>query len=206
MIFQKKPHTKVEKQLFKQEYQLIAGLDEVGRGAWAGPLVAAAVIMPKSPRLYNIRDSKELHPHKRSEFARRIQLHAIAYSFGVVTNQEIDLYGMTHANQLAFTRALEQLSRTPDYLLIDAFTLPHTTIKQQAIVRGDQEVYSIACASIIAKVYRDKLMEQIHYQLPQYGFAQNKGYGTKQHQAAIAQYGVTNLHRQSFRPIQERLA
>lgn len=196
-----RPHIKYEKRLYREGYRAIVGIDEVGRGSWAGPIIAAAVIMPIKPRVYGVRDSKVLTPNKRAELAERIQERASAWAVGIVHSHEIDEYGISEANRKAMLRAAKELPAEPDYFLIDAFKIVGLSAKYAAIAHGDSMVYSIAAASVIAKVYRDSLMEELHEQYPQYGWANNKGYGTAQHQEALDKHGLCPLHRASFHPM-----
>lgn len=199
------PTTHFERKLTADGFLAIAGCDEVGRGAWAGPLVAAAVIMPHAPRLKGIRDSKQLTPERRTQLSQRIQEAATSHALGVVESHEIDELGLTAANALAMQRAVEGLSHTPDHVLVDAFTIDAINIPQTAIIRGDQTVYSIAAASIVAKVFRDAIMQELDTAFPHYGFSAHKGYGTRAHVAALTQHGMTQHHRISFQPIREML-
>lgn len=202
-----KPHLRYEKRLYREGYAAIAGVDEVGRGAWAGPIVAAAAIMPLDKRVNHVKDSKELSPRKRKRVAAAIQEVAVSYAIGVVDNTEIDRIGIVEANELAMMRAIQGLEITPDYILVDAFNLSGLTgIKQNGIAHGDALVYSIAAASIIAKVTRDQMMEDLDEQFPQYGFAKHKGYGTEAHKKALERYGVTQIHRATFHPMKSMLS
>lgn len=197
-----KPHLRYEKQLQREGYAAVVGVDEVGRGAWAGPILSCAIIMPVDSRVNGVRDSKELSPKKREKIAARIQERAVSYSIGVVEHYEIDRMGIVAANEQAMVRAIQGLSMEPDYILVDAFTITEMSgIKQQAIAHGDATVYSIAAASIVAKVTRDQMMEEYHDQYPNYSFDSNKGYGTESHQKALDRYGVTPIHRMSFHPM-----
>ncbi len=177
---------------------MIAGVDEVGRGAWAGPLVAAAVILPPKFKLIGLRDSKQLSPVQREKFFLKITGGALAWAVGIVSEKIIDKRGLTYANLLAMEQAVLRLNLTPDYLLLDAFSLKKITIPQTAIIKGDQKIHSIAAASIIAKVFRDNLLKKFHRIFPQYNFARHKGYGTAEHYEMICRYGICELHRQSF--------
>ncbi|MFC1598099.1 ribonuclease HII [Patescibacteria group bacterium] len=196
-----RPHTKYEKRLLKEGYQAVVGLDEVGRGAWAGPIVAGAAIMPHRPRLYNVRDSKVLSPKKRDELAERIKERAQCWAIGVVPHYEIDEVGIVRANELAMLRAVENLTLQPDYILIDAFKIVGLPAKYSAVAHGDAMIYSIAAASIVAKVERDRMMTEYDEQFPYYGFGSNKGYGTDAHKISLDQYGVCDIHRRSFHPM-----
>jgi ribonuclease HII len=188
----------------------IAGLDEAGRGALAGPVVAAAVILPLNDSietlLHGVNDSKQLTAHKREAFFDLILEHALAYGIGQEPAAVIDAIGILPANKLAMQTAVTQLTPTPQFLLIDGrICLPQLNIPQQPIVRGDSQSLSIAAASILAKVTRDRLMCELDRQFPHYGFAQHKGYGTELHRAALAQHGPCPQHRHSFAPIRQPL-
>lgn len=199
------PTMQKEKELYEKGYRHIVGIDEVGRGAWAGPLVACAIILPFHPRVYRVRDSKLLSSTERVELAKRLQEIAQSIGVGIAQQSEIDAQGIQQANKLAMQRAVQQLSVQPDYLLIDGrMTLdgPH---RQISIIRGDQLVYSIAAASIIAKVRRDHLMEEYHDQFPVYGFAEHKGYGTALHRRELQRNGVSAIHRRSFQPMKSMI-
>ncbi|MFH1426494.1 MAG: ribonuclease HII [Candidatus Kerfeldbacteria bacterium] len=196
-----RPHTRYEKQLRNQGHQAIVGLDEVGRGAWAGPLMACAAIMPEKPRLYSVRDSKMLTPKKREVLAERIKERAVCWAIGSVEHDEIDSIGIVRANELAMLRAVQHLDVAPDHILIDAFKISGLPVAYSAIAHGDALVYSIAAASIIAKVARDALMQKYAEQFPMYGFDSNKGYGTDAHKKSLDEYGVCSIHRVSFHPM-----
>ncbi|MCP4417878.1 MAG: ribonuclease HII [Chloroflexi bacterium] len=188
----------------------IAGIDEAGRGALAGPVVAAAVILPRQNNiktiLNGVNDSKQLSAKKRDLFYDLIIEHALAYGIGQQSASVIDEIGIMPANKLAMQTAVCQLIPTPDFLLIDGrIRLPQLNILQKAIVRGDSKSLSIAAASILAKVTRDRFMIALDKQRPRYGFAQHKGYGTQQHRDAIAQHGPCSQHRHSFAPIRQTL-
>jgi len=198
-----------EHELFGQGYRLIAGLDEAGRGAWAGPVAAAAVILPLDREdlaevLEGVNDSKKLTPERREELAPIIKRVALGWAVGRVTNQEIDEKGIVDATRLAMERALCKLDQTPDFLLIDALTLSEEVMpldKQKRIIKGDQLSLSIAAASILAKVTRDEFMVGLDEQYPEYSFAENKGYGTATHRAGLERRGPCTAHRHSFKPI-----
>ncbi|HFE67420.1 MAG TPA: ribonuclease HII [Chloroflexi bacterium] len=208
-----KPHLLIETAVTHPPavYTHIAGLDEAGRGALAGPVVAAAVILPlDSPdslyQLEEVNDSKQLTPKSREVLFSRITHHATAFAVGIVPAQTIDLIGIIPATKEAMRTAAAQLTTAPDYLLIDGrIRLTTLNIPQQSIIRGDSQSLSIAAASIIAKVTRDRLMAELDSQYPQYGFARHKGYGTKMHRRAIAQFGPCPQHRHSFSPIRQPL-
>jgi ribonuclease HII len=188
----------------------IAGIDEAGRGALAGPVVAAAVILPRSKQieslLAGVNDSKQLSPKKRDLFYELIIEHALATGIGQQPAAVIDEIGIMPANKLAMQTAVHQLIPAPQFLLIDGrIRLPQLNILQKAIIRGDSKSLSIAAASILAKVTRDRIMVALDQQYPRYGFAQHKGYGTQQHRDAIAKHGPCPQHRHSFAPIRQTL-
>ncbi|USN53532.1 MAG: ribonuclease HII [Candidatus Nomurabacteria bacterium] len=187
-----------EQKLWQQGYQAIVGLDEAGRGALAGPIVAGAVIFHPGTHIEGIHDSKVLSPKARAERYEEITSQAKAWSVGVVSHRAIDQRGIAYANRQAFVLALQGLSLQPDYILSDAFPVQQVDIPYQAIIDGDAKVFSIAAASIIAKVYRDNLLCQADKKWPVYGFAQHKGYGTAAHIDAIQKHGVAPFHRKSF--------
>ena len=208
-----KPHLLIETAVTHTAavYTHIAGLDEAGRGALAGPVVAAAVILPleDANSLYaldEVNDSKQLSPQRREALYSRITHHATAWAVGLVPAPAIDLMGIIPATKEAMRAAVAQLSPAPDYLLIDGrIRLATLNIPQQSIIRGDRQSLSIAAASIIAKVTRDRLMVKLDSQYPPYGFAQHKGYGTEMHRRAIAQFGPCPQHRRSFSPLRQTL-
>ncbi len=193
--------------LFAQGYCFIAGLDEAGRGCLAGPVVAAAVILPiddeVEARFAGVRDSKQLTSLARERLYETIMQHAIAVSTGFGPVELIDEQNILQATKWAMRSALSQLSPPPQALLLDALLLPGVDLPQRSIIHGDTHCLSIAAASIIAKVTRDRLMLQLHEQYPLYGFAQHKGYGTPEHLAALQQYGPSPIHRKSFAPVRE---
>jgi ribonuclease HII len=190
----------VERKLWKKGYQTIAGIDEVGRGSWAGPVVAGAVVLPRDWKLPpKLADSKLLQPKEREALAKIICAEAVCYSVAEVGLTIINREGIGKATQRAFRLALKKLAVTPDYHLIDAFYVKYVPKgKQRPIIKGDQKSASIAAASIIAKVHRDRLMRKLALQFPAYQWARNKGYGTKIHQTAIKKHGFSPLHRRSF--------
>ena len=198
------PSFKSERLLFTRGFQYIAGIDEVGRGSLAGPVVAAAVILPMKRKLENlkgVRDSKELTPAKREYLNKLIQEVAIDIGVGVISPQIIDAINILNATRLAMHEAVQKLSHQPDYLLVDGMALPGILIAQQAIIRGDKSCLSIACASIVAKVTRDHMMTELSNTYPDYGFQQHKGYGTRSHLECINKLGPTPVHRYSFSPV-----
>ncbi|MEK7570815.1 MAG: ribonuclease HII [Patescibacteria group bacterium] len=189
-----------ENELWQKGYKYVAGVDEVGRGCFAGPVVAAAVVLPPGfDETDEINDSKLLSAKKREKLAAIIKQHALAYAIGEISVEVINHIGIGRAAQQAFSKALLSLSRVPDFILSDAFLIhgfaPHI---QKPIIHGDRLSVSIAAASIIAKVYRDKLMQTLHHRFPVYDFATNKGYGTKKHREVIGTHGLCDLHRTSF--------
>lgn len=197
--------------LFEQGYSFIAGLDEVGRGCLAGPVLAAAVILPLQDEnlvshLAGVRDSKQLTAQAREHLYEVILHHALSIGIGVGSVALIDERNILQATKYAMKAALSQLTITPQALLLDALRLPDIPLPQRSIIKGDTLCLSIAAASIIAKVTRDRLMLYLHEQYPLYGFDQHKGYGTPAHLAALQQHGVTPLHRTTFSPIREMLS
>jgi ribonuclease HII len=180
------------------EYSYICGIDEVGRGPLAGPVVAGAVILPKDCHLLYLNDSKQLTAKKREELYPQIMEQAVAVGLGFVSPERIDEINILQATYEAMREAIHKLGVKPDILLNDAVTIPHVTIRQVPIVKGDAKSASIAAASIVAKVTRDRLMAQYDELYPQYGFASNMGYGASAHIDALKKYGPTPIHRRSF--------
>lgn len=195
-----KPDFENEELLWNAGYSLVAGVDEVGRGCFAGPLVAAAVILP--PEFLDkdeVNDSKLLSPKKRLDLSVKIKDQAVCYSLAEVSVEIINKIGIAEATQYAFYQAVNDLKKSPDYILIDAFYIKRIDKnKQKPIVHGDRKSISIAAASIIAKVYRDGLMQEFALQYPLYDFSTNKGYGTDKHREAIKSFGLSDLHRKCF--------
>jgi ribonuclease HII len=187
-----------EKLLSERGYVYIAGVDEVGRGPLAGPVVAGAVIFPCSWTHPAIRDSKQLTEKKREQLYAVISQAALAWSWAAVDHREIDRINILQASLKAMQGAVEALPLTPDYLLIDGIYPIATVIPQTPLIKGDQRSLATAAASIMAKVTRDTMMKQYHEQYPQYNFARNKGYGTREHFRALASWGPSPIHRQSF--------
>ena len=179
-------------------YTYICGIDEVGRGPLAGPVVAGAVILPKDCSILYINDSKQLSEKKREELYDQIMEQAIAVGIGYNSPERIDEINILQATYEAMREAIRKLDPQPDLLLNDAVTIPEVEIKQIPIIKGDAKSISIAAASIVAKVTRDRLMVQYDEVFPEYGFASNKGYGSSQHIEAIRKYGPTSIHRRSF--------
>lgn len=189
-----------EKELYTQGIQLIAGVDEVGRGPLAGPVVAAAVILPKACKIPGLNDSKKIPKSKHKEIYEAVLQNAIAIGIGIKDNQVIDQVNIYEATKLAMMEAIGQLEPQPQHLLIDAMKLD-LPISQTSIIKGDANSLSIAAASIVAKVTRDQMMEEFDKEYPGYDFAKNAGYGTVNHLASLDQLGVTPIHRRSFEPV-----
>ena len=189
-----------EKELYTQGIQLIAGVDEVGRGPLAGPVVAAAVILPKACKIPGLNDSKKIPKSKHKEIYEAVLQNAIAIGIGVKDNQVIDQVNIYEATKLAMMEAIGRLDPQPQHLLIDAMKLD-LPISQTSIIKGDANSLSIAAASIVAKVTRDQMMEEFDCEYPGYDFTQNVGYGTANHLAGLHKLGVTPIHRRSFEPI-----
>lgn len=199
------PDLTFETALWQEGITTIAGVDEAGRGAWAGPVVAAAVILPinfsVSSFPMRLRDSKQLSAEKRASLEPVIKAQALAWGIGCADNMEIDRSGIIAATRAAMTRALEALKPAPQHLLIDALFLPEIYTSQTALIKGDQRSLSIAAASILAKTSRDRWMEALAQTEPGYLFERNKGYGTRAHQEALARHGACQAHRFSFSPL-----
>ena len=189
-----------EKECYAHGIELIAGVDEVGRGPLAGPVVAAAVILPKGSKIPGLNDSKKIPKSKHKEIYEAVLQEAIAIGIGVKDNQVIDQVNIYEATKLAMMEAIGQLDPQPQHLLIDAMKLD-LSIPQTSIIKGDANSLSIAAASIVAKVTRDQMMEEFDREYPGYDFAQNAGYGTAKHLDGLEQLGVTPIHRRSFEPV-----
>lgn len=191
-----------EKRLRQEGFCHIAGIDEAGRGPLAGPVVAAACILPEGFFLEHLNDSKQLTAKKREWLFSQITTHpSVIYALGMVDEKTIDQINILQATFLAMKKAVQALSTTPDYLLIDGNQIPHFEIPSEALIEGDGRSISIAAASILAKVTRDRIMIELDAQYPQYGFKQHKGYGTQQHLTALRVFGPSPIHRTSFAPI-----
>ena len=189
-----------EKSLYARGIELIAGVDEVGRGPLAGPVVAAAVILPKLCKIKGLNDSKKIPKSKHEAIYNQVMKEAVAVGIGIKDNYVIDDVNIYEATKLAMIEAIEKLNPQPEHLLIDAMNLD-LPIEQTSIIKGDANYLSIAAASIAAKVTRDKMMADYEQEFPGYAFAKNAGYGTKEHLSGIDKFGVTPIHRRSFEPI-----
>ncbi len=201
--------TKENKELppfeYPQGYQLIAGVDEVGRGPLVGDVVTAAVILDQNNPIEGLNDSKKLSEKKRLALLPEIKQKALAWAVGRCSPEEIDQLNILQATMVAMQRAVDGLNVTPDFVLIDGNRCPQLPMQSQAVVKGDLRVAEISAASIIAKVVRDQEMEELDKQYPEFGFAKHKGYPTKAHFEAIEQHGVIDQHRKSFKPVKRAL-
>jgi ribonuclease HII len=201
------PQLDFERGLWRAGIGLVAGIDEAGRGCLAGPVFAAALILPPDPAnlhfFSGVRDSKTLAASRREELRILIEGHSRAWVVGSASNEEIDQLGILPATRLAMQRAIDGLEVKPEHLLVDYVVLPEVPIPQTRLVKGDARSLSIAAASILAKTHRDEYMTLADRDYPSYGFNQNKGYGTAAHRQAILDYGPTPLHRFSFAPLKE---
>ncbi len=201
------PSLDEERKLWRAGYVRVAGLDEAGRGALAGPVVAGAVVLPantgRAGLWAEVQDSKLLSPPRREELALRIREQAAAWSLGEASAAEIDASGIAPATRLAMRRAVQALSPPPDHLLIDWVQLKSLNLRQRSFTKGDLSIVSIAAASILAKVHRDRLLCQLHQHYPAYGFHSHKGYAARTHLAAIEELGPCPAHRRSFSPMRK---
>jgi ribonuclease HII len=199
-----------EARLRHEGYRYIAGIDEAGRGAIVGPVVAAAVILPQDwsrfPWFSLVKDSKLLSPSRRKAIFQFIQEADIPRGVGMIPPGEIDAQGIVKATQLAMAQAMEALPITPEFLLVDALTLPEVALPQKGLIHGDRLCLSIACASIVAKVSRDNYMIELDKVYPGYGLARHKGYFTREHSACLSQLGPCPLHRRSFAPVRQMVS
>ena len=199
----KYPDLKIEKRLWKKGYKNLGGIDEAGRGALAGPVSAAVVILPNQAKLAQIlagvRDSKQMTVNQRNRFEPLIKDIAISWGVGFASPVEIDEIGILPATRLAAKRAVKSLSLIPDYLITDYLNLPEIDLPQEKFIKGDMRSLTIASASVLAKTARDAKMRALDEKYPDYGFAQHKGYGTKKHRSAIQKLGKSLVHRQSFK-------
>lgn len=194
----------VERSWFARGSRSVAGIDEVGRGPWAGPVIAAAVLVePETPWLEGINDSKQVTQRRREELAAAI-VSTLPYAVGAASTREIDRLNIRRATGLAMRRALARLPRVADTVLVDGLPMPELGCAHEAMVGGDARSFAIACASIVAKTVRDRLMRLLAVRYPDYGWNHNCGYGTPTHRAAIERVGVTPHHRRSFTPVVQR--
>lgn len=203
------PNLEFERGLWKSGIDRIAGIDEAGRGALAGPVCAAAVVLPNKralgKKLSGVRDSKQMKPSEREEWAARIFEIAIEAECGFASSREIDEIGIVPATRKAAIRAMDKFSQKPQHLLIDYISIPAAGLPETSLVKGDARSLSIACASVLAKVGRDEIMIALENEYPGYGLARNKGYGTREHRLAIADLGGSKDHRKSFAPLRLKL-
>lgn len=200
------PTFKEERALLARGFTIVAGADEAGCGCWAGPVYAAAVILPFDSRIGQVRDSKTLSPEQRERVAAQIKRQAAAWAVGTASSEEIDALNIRRAGALAMRRAVEALALVPQFVVVDAFHIPGLPMPQKAIMHGDIRVKCIAAASVIAKTERDIEMRRLDALYPGYGFANHKGYGTKEHQSALAELGASPIHRKSYGPVKKRIA
>ncbi|HOD37032.1 MAG TPA: ribonuclease HII [Syntrophales bacterium] len=188
-----------ETEAYRRGFTVIAGIDEAGRGPLAGPVVAAAVVLPRGYKNGAVRDSKKLTPRSRDVLYEVITRDALSIGLGVTEPSVIDRVNILQATLMAMREAVTGLSLQPDYLLVDGLHRIDLPLEQRTIIRGDDLSLSVACASIIAKVSRDRIMEIYHHQFPQYNFLRNRGYGTREHVEAIGRHGLCKIHRRSFK-------
>lgn len=204
-----KPTLEYEYQLWGEGFRIVAGLDEAGRGAWAGPVFAAAVVLPADERvsqlLDGVRDSKRMTPRQREHWVGCIQSTSVAWAVGQASSQEIDRIGIVPATCLAMERAMNELTYPPAHILVDYIQIRNCACPQLALPKGDCRSLSIAAASVLAKTARDAHMVKLGEKYPSYGFARHKGYGTPQHREALHKHGPCPIHRYSFRPIKDRV-
>jgi ribonuclease HII len=187
-----------EEALYNEDYNYIAGVDEAGRGPLAGPVASAAVILPRGLYIEGLNDSKKVSVKRREELFDIIIDKAIAYNISLISNEVIDSINILNATKLSMKNSVEGLKIKPDFVLVDAVTIPAISQKQKGIIKGDAKSVSIAAASILAKVTRDRLMQEYHKKYPEYNFSAHKGYGTSEHVAAIKAHGICDIHRKSF--------
>jgi len=208
-ILPEKPDLRYEKQLWEKGFRVIAGLDEAGRGAWAGPVTAAAVVLPNDERvcqlLAGVRDSKQMTPRQRQSWEGCIKSVSVTWAVACASEAEIDENGIVEATCMAMQRAIDELVYPPNHLLVDYIAIQDCSYPQLSLPKGDCQSLSIAAASVLAKTARDAFMASLDEQLPGYGFARHKGYGTPRHRAALRELGPAPVHRKSFRPISEML-
>lgn len=190
-----------ERELRAKGFRLIAGVDEAGRGPLAGPVTAAAVILPEDVHLPGLNDSKLIPARKRAALAERICVLALAWAVGTASVTEIDSINIRQASFLAMRRALDGLPVKPDHIIVDGSAIPGFHLPQTGVIRGDAQIAAVAAASVLAKVVRDKMMEELDVMFPAYGFCRNKGYPTPEHLEALRKFGPTPFHRRSFAPV-----
>lgn len=199
------PDLRLELPLWEGGLSRVAGLDEAGRGAWAGPVTAAAVILPAEvsilKRLHGVRDSKCMTPQQRTAWEGKIKQAALGWGVGHAGNHEIEEVGIVQATRFAMQRALASLAIQPDYLLLDAVVLSEETLPQTILYKGDALSLSISAASVLAKTARDRLMVALDGEYPRYGFARHKGYGTPEHRASLHRLGPCEIHRSTYQPV-----
>jgi len=204
-----KPSLEFEHQLWEEGFRIVAGLDEAGRGAWAGPVFAAAVVLPADDRvlrlLDGVRDSKRMTPRQRERYVDCIQSASVSWAVAQSSCAEIDQMGIIEATCLAMDRAMNALAYPPAHLLVDYIQIRDCACPQLSLPKGDCRSLSIAAASVLAKTARDAHMVKTAERYPAYGFARHKGYGTRQHRAALMELGLCEIHRRSFRPMKEML-
>jgi ribonuclease HII len=204
------PELAVERDLWARGYWSVGGVDEAGRGCWAGPVAAAVVVLPPDPclesSLRGVTDSKQMAAAAREQWAPRIKASCAGWGVGFAGNDEVDALGIVPATRLAAMRALAQLAAPPGWLILDYLRLPQVDLPQTALVKGDARCLSIACASVLAKTARDALMRDLDGQYPGYGFARHKGYGTAAHRQALERLGACPIHRASFAPVKKMRA
>lgn len=196
---------KYENKLWKQGYDVIAGLDEAGRGSWAGPIVAGIVILPRKFKTKGIDDSKKLSPLKRQKLFLQIVKNCLGWSVGIISHNKIDELGILRANSMAFEKAIRKVNLEPDYLIIDGIKIFKPDYDHEFVIGGDAKIASVAAASIIAKVIRDELLKYYSGCYPEYDFHEHKGYGTEKHRRALSDYGLSEIHRLTYKPIEEIL-
>jgi ribonuclease HII len=201
------PTLEHEERLWNEGFRFIGGIDEAGRGCWAGPVVAAVVILPKDhEQISGITDSKLISEKKRNELYELITSFALDFGVGIISHRIVDQVGILNATKLAAKEAVSMTKNTPDYLLTDALDLrKQIDIKQELFVKGDQKIYTISCASIVAKVTRDNLMRNLSGEYKKYQFNLHKGYGTALHTKLLDEYGICDIHRKSYKPIKKYL-
>lgn len=193
----------MEQEIQKTGSKLVAGVDEAGRGAWAGPVVAAAVILPNLDDDFGINDSKQLLPLQREKIFQQVKKIAKDIGVGIVDVEDVDVLGVAQASYLAMQKAIDGLEKQPDHILVDGYKVNFINIPSTGIIDGDQKSLSIAAASIVAKVTRDQLMTEAHKKYPRFGFGIHKGYGTALHKERLLKHGLCAIHRKSFAPVQE---